>query len=294
VKTVRNSLLTAGLVALLALSGAAPAARPADDAPAQKGQPKPDAKPIVVPFELLKSRHMAIQVTINGKGPYRVIFDTGAPTNLLNNKTAKEAGILDKADKGGSLFGATMGAKTMKTFEVGGVKLEGMATMVMDHPTVAAIAEAVGPVEGLIGYPFFARYKMTIDYQKKEITLVPNGNEPGDAMQGMMGKLMAGGSGKKPEPTIVAPAAVWGFTVEKDKDDEDAGVPVTDVLARSAAAAGGLQVGDRLLTLDGRWTDTVGDTFVAAGAVKPAKTVTLVVRRGGKELKLSVTPAKGL
>jgi hypothetical protein len=284
------------LALFAALTGFALA--PALAAPPEKDAPKLDARPVVVPFELLKSRHMALQVKINGKGPYRVIFDTGAPTNLLNNKVAKEAGVLTKADKGGlPLFGAAAGAKTIKQFEVGDVKLEGMNTMVMDHPTVAAIAEAVGPIEGLIGYPFFARYKMTIDYEKKELTLVPNGVEPGDTMTALQNKLM-GGLGapkdKKPEPTILAPAGVWGFAVDKEDKDESAGVKIAEVLAKSPAAEGGLKVGDRLLTLDGRWTDSLGDTYFAASKAAPGKPAVLVVVRGGKELKLTVTPAKGL
>ena len=32
-----------------------------------------------VPFELLKTRHIVVSIKINGKGPYRVIFDTGSP-----------------------------------------------------------------------------------------------------------------------------------------------------------------------------------------------------------------------
>lgn len=264
-------------------------------APPEKEPLKPDEKPIVIPFELLKSRHMAIQVKINDKGPYRLIFDTGAPTNLVNNKVAKDAGLLTKEDKGGlPLFGAAPGAKTIKKLQIGDVKLEGMSTMVMDHPTVAAIAEVVGPVEGIIGFPFFARYKMTIDYQKLEMTLTPNGYVPTDAMQGMMEKLMGGGAkGQKPEPAILAPAAVWGFEVEAAKDD-DAGVVVSKVYARSAASTGGLKAGDRLLTLDGRWTDTVSDTFLAASLVRAGKPVTLVVKRDGKEVKLTVTPGTGL
>lgn len=282
------------LVLFAALAGVAPAL----GAPPEKDAPKLDAKPVVVPFELLKSRHMAIQVKINGKGPYRVIFDTGAPTNLLNNKVAKEAGVVGKNDKGGlPLFGASAGAKKIEKFEVGDVKLEGMTTMVMDHPTVAAISEVVGPIEGLIGYPFFARYKMTIDYEKKEMTLTPNGVEPGDTVASLQAKLMGSLTGpkdKKPEPTILAPAGVWGFAVEKEEKDEDAGVKVTEVLAKSAAADGGLKVGDRLLTLDGRWTDSLGDTYFAASKVAPGKPAVLVVKRGGKEVKLTVTPAKGL
>lgn len=213
----------------------------------------------------------------------------------MNNKVAKESGLLDKKDKGGlPLFGAAPAPKTIKKLEIGGLTLEGMPTMVMDHPTVSAIAEAVGPIEGIIGFPFFVRYKMTIDYEKKEMTLTPNGYVPGDAMQGMMEKLMGATSGKKPEPSILAPAAVWGFDVSREKDDEAAGVVVGKVLAKSPAAAGGLKEGDRLLTLDGRWTDTVGDTFLAASLVKPGKAVALVVKRDGKDVTLTVTPGKGL
>ncbi len=263
-------------------------------APLDKEPLKPDEKPVVIPFELLKSRHMAIQVKINDKGPYRLIFDTGAPTNLVNNKVAKEAGLLAKDDKPAPLFGAAPAPKTIKKLEIGALKLEGMPTMVMDHPTVSAIAEVVGPIEGIIGFPFFARYKMTIDYEKKEMTLTPNGYVPGDAMAGMMEKLM-GASGKKAEPTVLAPAALWGFDVLSRKaDDENPGVTVDNVLAKSPAALGGLKKGDRLLTVDGRWTDTVSDTFLAASLVKPGKAVTLVVKRDGKEVKLTVTPGKGL
>jgi len=254
---------------------------------------KPDEKPVVVPFELLKSRHMAVEVKINGKGPYRLIFDTGAPTNLINNKLAKEAGVTKKDDKAPALgLFAMPSLKTIDTLELGGVKLEKVSVTVMDHPTVTAISNALGPIDGIVGFPFFARFKTTVDYQKKELTFTPNGYVPGDVMKGLMDKLLAP-KGKQ-EPRIVAPAAAWGFVVDdKDAKDEEPGVTVKDVVDGSAAAAGGLKSGDRLLTLDGRWTDSVGDTFSAASAVKPGGSVVLVVKRGNKEVKLTVKPAKG-
>jgi Aspartyl protease/PDZ domain len=254
---------------------------------------KPDEKPVVVPFELLKSRHMAVEVKINGKGPYRLIFDTGAPTNLINNKLAKEAGVTKKDDKAPALgLFAMPSLKTIDTLELGGVKLEKVSVTVMDHPTVTAISNALGPIDGIVGFPFFARFKTTVDYQKKELTFTPNGYVPGDVMKGLMDKLMAP-KGKQ-EPRIVAPAGAWGFVVgDKDAKDEEPGVTVKDVVDGSAAAAGGLKSGDRLLTLDGRWTDSVGDTFSAASAVKPGGSVVLVVKRGNKEVKLTVKPAKG-
>ena len=160
----------------------------------KKADSKQAEKAITVPFELLKSRHIAVQVKINGKGPFRLIFDTGAPTNLVNTKIAKDSGLVKKEDKGGfGLFGMA-GAKTIDTLEIGDAKLEKVQVMVMDHPTVAAISNALGPIEGLIGFPSFARYKTTIDYQKKEFTFEPNGYEPGDAMQSLMNKMMSGRS----------------------------------------------------------------------------------------------------
>jgi hypothetical protein len=265
--------------------------KPAADKTAEEKK-KLDEKPVTVPFELLKSRHMAVMVKVNGKGPYKLIFDTGAPTNLVNNRLAKDAGVTKKGDKGGLMFGMG-GAKTMDTLEIGGVKLEKVPVMVMDHPTVTAISNALGPIDGIIGFPFFAQYKTTVDYQKKELTFTPNGYVPGDAMQGLMEKMMGGSKGK-PDPKVAAPAAVWGFAVDKADKDEADGVEVKDVFAGSPAADAGLKAGDRLLTLDGRWTDTVADTFTAASLVKPGRAAVVVVKRGGKDVTLTVKPAKGL
>ncbi len=272
----------------LLLTFAGTAALRADDKPSLA-----DKTPIVVPFELLTSRHMAVQVKLNGKGPYRLVFDTGAPMNLINNRIAKDSGVLDpKAKKPAfGLFGA-MGAQEVKVFEIGDVKLEKMPTMVMDHPTVAAISEALGPIDGIIGFPFFARYKMTVDYQKKELTLIPSGYVPGDYMQGLMNKMMDTQSQK--EMKLLAPAALWGLALDKEKDDDDAGMVVKTVHAGGAAAKAGMKAGDRLLVVDGRWTDSLADAFLASTFVKPGKTAVVVVLRDGKELKLKVKPANGL
>ncbi len=282
--TCQVLLLAAFLASPSALIGQAPPTKP--------DEKHRDNKPIVVPFELLRSRHMAVQVMVNGTGPYRLIFDTGAPTNLINNKLAKAAGVLQKGDKPAlPLFGLG-GAKTLDTLEIGGVKMEKVPVMVMDHPTVSAISKALGPIDGLIGFPFFARYKTTVDYQKKELTFTPNGYIPGDAMQGLMEKMTKGG-GKQPA-AIVGAAALWGFTAEKAGGDEEAGVVVKEVLAGSPAALGGLKVGDRLLTLDGRWTDSLADTLTATSLVKPGRNIEVIVKRGSKELKLTVKPARGV
>jgi hypothetical protein len=260
-------------------------------APARAQAP---AKPVAVPFELLKSKHMAVMVKINGKGPYRVIFDTGAPISLVNTKVARESGMLGKDAKAPlfSPFGS-MGQVPIKTLEVGGLKVNDVAAIVMDHPTVEAIAKALGPIEGIVGFPFFARFKMTLDYQARELTFVPNGFDPPDALEALTASVLTL-TQDAPRKQVLGPAAQWGFTPHKDGRDEEAGVTVKDVLPGGAADAAGLKKGDRLLTLDGRWTDTLADTYAAAGHVKAGTAAKVLVRRDGKEVGLTVTPRAGL
>jgi hypothetical protein len=252
-----------------------------------------DAKPVAVPFELLKTGHMTVKVKVNGKGPYTLIFDTGAPITLLNNKVAKDAGLLKDVERPPfSLFGS-MGEVKVKDLEVGGQAARDVPAIVMDHPTVEAISKAFGPIDGIVGFPFFARYKMTLDYQAKTMTFVPNGYKPPDVMQALQAALTDGLLGDA-APLILAPAALWGMQASKADGDEEAGVTIKGVLPNSPAGLAGLKTGDRLLTLDGRWTDTLADLYAAAGYVKPGAAVPLVVKRDGKEVELKVKPAAGL
>jgi hypothetical protein len=269
--------------------------------PAYADAPAP-AAPTVVPFEMLArgksfSGHIAVQVMINDKGPYRLIFDTGAPTMLLTTKVAKECGLIGAGAKKPAIRSpfALPGQVTIGKLEVGGVTAKDLPAIVLDHPTVAAIADMFGPVEGIVGFPFFARFRTSIDYQAKQFTFEPNGYRPADVMQTMMAMLMTKSSERsKPlKPRMLTPAAQWGLRIEKKDDDDEPGVLVAEVLAESAAAAAGIKVGDRLLTLDGRWTDSVADGFAAASYVKAGQGADVTLRRGNEELRLRITPQNG-
>src|SRR5207248_2372296 len=97
-------------------------------------QDKPDARrPVKVPFVLLPSRHMLMDVKVNGKGPYKLIFDTGAPINLVSSKLGKEAGLVKK-DGGGLLgfgiFGGGLNQVEMKSLQLGDVTAEKLPSIV--------------------------------------------------------------------------------------------------------------------------------------------------------------------
>jgi hypothetical protein len=180
--------------------------------------------------------------------------------------------------------------------EVGGLAAEDLTAVVLDHPTVKAIAEVFGPIDGIVGFPFFARFRTAIDYQAKTLTLTPSDYKPGDVMQTMMKTLLGQGRGGKDPaaPRVLAPAAQWGMRVERAADDTEPGVTVAEVFAGGAAAKAGVRAGDRLLTLDGRWTDSLTDCYAAAEAVKPRQAVELTLKRGDRDVRLTVTPGAGL
>jgi membrane-associated protease RseP (regulator of RpoE activity) len=239
---------------------------------------------------------MTVMVKLNGKGPYKLIFDTGAPTLLINNKIAKDADLLKDAEKPLIAPFGSKGEVKVKTLEVGEQKAENVPAMIMDHPTVEAISDAFkkdsGEIDGIVGFPFFARFKMTLDYRAKTMTFVPNGYNPPNVTEAMQKELMERLT-KGDTVKILAPASQWGMICEKGEKDKDDGVVVKDVLPDSATAKAGLKKGDRVLTIDGRWTDSLADLYTAAGYVKPGKTVAVVIQRDGKEKELQVTPRSG-
>jgi hypothetical protein len=264
--------------------------------PESKPKVTSETSPVTVPFEVLKSQHIAVQIKVNGKGPYWVIFDTGAPATLLSTKVGKETGLLKNAPTPlFSPFGATAQVK-LKSLMVGDVKAENVPALVMDHPTVQKLGEALGkPIEGIVGFPFFARYKTTIDYKARELTFTPSGYDPPDLMKDLtaLGPLLSAMQDQG-AMKVVAPAGQWGLVVTKEARDDKPGVTVKEVRPGTPAALAGVKAGDRLLTLDSRWADSVAECYQAASHVKPGTAVPVVILRDGKELELTVKPVPGL
>ena len=254
------------------------------------GEDQQPREPTKVEFELLRSLHIAVNVKINDAGPRRLIFDLGAPVNLVSARFAAEAGLITQKEADRPAFFGMRGDKTAARFQVGDLKALDVPVMVMDHPTIKAISEVLGPIDGIVGYPFFARYRFTIDYPAKTMSFVPGEYKPVNVMSQMMNRMMGG---RNSQPARITPAALFGIEVEKT-GDAGGGVTVVRVWPSSPAAAAGLQPNDRLLSLDGRWTDSVPDALDAASRVRLGDPVTTKVLRADKTLDLVVIPIAGI
>ena len=271
------------LPAAAALALAAPA--PVDSEVAEA------ADRVEVPFTMLPSNHMLVEVTLNGEGPYRMIFDLGSPVTLINNRAAKDSGIIDDDAPFAFLF-STRGEAEVEDLGVGGLKAEGVPVLVMDHPVVKALAKILDePIDGLVGHTFFARYKTTINYQDKTMAFEPVDNEVRDFIAGLPERMMGP---KVARRIILEPAVLLGLSLEDLEADGGLGVTIASVVADSPADEAGLRPGDVLTALDGRWTTSVADAFGAASHLEPGTAINAEVRRDGESLTLSLTPRPGI
>jgi hypothetical protein len=247
--------------------------------------------PVVIPIEVVPSGHIAIMAKINGEGPFRFIFDTGAPTLVIGERVSKETAILP-ANFHRPFFTVlgNLGEHPVKSITLGRAEQKGLITDVWNHPTVDLLSRAFGPFEGLIGFPFFAHYRVTIDYRAKTMSLTPSTYQPADTKE----KMVRHFNGDDSPAPILAAGESLGIRVKKDSKDNEAGVTIDNVLEGSPAADAGLKPGDRLLTLDGRWTDTVQDCYLAATAIDSSRGVAVSFQRGGKPHKAELVVKPGI
>jgi membrane-associated protease RseP (regulator of RpoE activity) len=237
-------------------------------------------------LDILPTGHIAIDVRINGRGPFHLLLDTGSPVTLITDAAARESGIIDPNQLQGFLSVLTTGTQTnIKTVELAGLLTKDVPVMVLNHPAMAALSGPGAPLVGIAGIPLLSRFRMEIDYSAHRIQLVPNNFALSD--------ILASPSPSPPVLPPLAPAGLWGFNVAEAKDKAP-GVMVTEVAEGGAAARAGLRPGDRLLSLGGRWTDTIRDCFRAATAALPAVPVQLRVQRGTERLELTAQCTVGL
>ncbi len=257
----------------------------------EKARDDAKSKPVVVPFRMLPTNHMLVEAKINGKGPYRLIFDLGAPITLLGNRVSETSGVVEAGAPKAFLFGMR-GEAEIDKLEAGGLTATRLPVIVFDHPVLAALGDVVGRrIDGIMGFTLFARYRTTIDYQTKEMTFVPVDYEVRDLMKELPERMLGP---KVARERVLAPSGVWGIRLGKPEGGLDApGVPIAAVDEGSPAHRGGLKPGDVVTTLDGRWTTSIADVFAAAADAEPGRAAEVVILRDGKEVTLTVTPGEG-
>jgi len=127
------------------------------------------------PIDVINN-HIFLKAMVDGKGPFRFIFDTGGQ-GILNPDVAKALGIRPA----GNVAVGGAGAGTVQT-GVAWVPAVQLGNAVMTHQSFAVLP--LGPtmqaiegvhIDGMVGYETAARYRTTIDYARQTMTLtLPN------------------------------------------------------------------------------------------------------------------------
>jgi len=123
-----------------------------------------------VPFELLNN-HIYVDVKLNGKGPYRLMCDTGG-ANVVTPELAKELGLSSEGAFEGRGVGEKsedMGVTKVEKLQIGDATIANQVFLVFALGPFAAV-EGV-PQFGLVGYEVFKRFVARVDYEKKLLTL---------------------------------------------------------------------------------------------------------------------------
>ena len=252
---------------------------------------KPGTK-AVVPFEMLPTNHMLVEARINDKGPFRLIFDLGAPITLLNNRASEAAGVVKPDAPRSFLFGMRGEAEVAK-LKVGELTAEKLPVIILDHPVLGARGRNRAPHRRHHGIhvlrPLQDDDRLPRPPDDLRADLV-SGARPAQGPAGAIDwapRLPSAGSWRLPDYGECA----WGS-------------PLTGPTARGwrsrrcwtvpQPAVAGLKAGDVLGTIDGRWITSIADVYHAAAKAAPGAVVTVVITRDGKELTLTIKPADGI
>jgi membrane-associated protease RseP (regulator of RpoE activity) len=139
------------------------------------------AKETTFPFKLINN-HIYADVSVDGKGPYQFIFDTGG-VNLLTPPLAKELNLKSEGQMQGNGAGAghmDVGMTKVDSLQLGDAMVKDQIFAVIPLNEMS-VTEGV-PIPGMVGYETFRRFVTRVDYGTGTITLIrPDAFDPKDA-----------------------------------------------------------------------------------------------------------------
>jgi hypothetical protein len=257
-----------------------------------------EAQPISVPYRLTETQHIMVRVKLNGKGPFNLIMDTGAPALFVATAASKKAGV--SADSKG------WGTFDRVEFE-GGIVLEKVKARVEDPfqlKGMNGMGLAGHELHGMIGYTILAKYKITYDLTSEKLLFTPlkfdpppleplglgGGGQPGGLeILGNVMKFLGPLLGLKGPPEK-KPRGFFGIEV----GEADEGVLVKSVLAGSPADKAGLKPGDKIQRFNKHKLDLISDLTRRSSQHSANDEIILMIDRGGVEKKIVLELGKGL
>ncbi|MEW4567304.1 aspartyl protease family protein [Tautonia sp. JC769] len=260
-----------------------------------------------IPYRLTETNHFIVRTRINGKGPFNLVVDTGAPALFLSEEAAKSSGL--------ELNDRRYFSRIDRLEFEGGAELEDVQARVEDIFQLVGMNALGLPgvrIDGMLGFNVLARYKIEIDPTDDRMTWTRLDYNPRDlpdpgrrannapaevqamGLLGGVAKLTAVFVGKQPEDQLI-PRGFLGLELS----EADGVLLVTGVLPGSAAEEAGVAPGARLVRVLGRSVRSLDEARSAIGQVEPGDRVDVHLvpaegEAGADPQKLTLTAGKGL
>ena len=137
-------------------------------------------KPVSVPLEILSGFPFAI-VTIDGKN-YRFIVDSGSQANVVDEKVAAALGVspVGTFEVSGAKSLASQGIVALPPLHLGPLTLPSYDAAVLD---LHEVMQSSIPIDGVLGYPFFASAEVRIDASGQNMTVARPGSLSGGGLR---------------------------------------------------------------------------------------------------------------
>jgi predicted aspartyl protease len=128
-------------------------------------------------------------VTINGKGPFKLVLDTGANRSVVTHATALRLGKSVEGGKTVQLHGVT-GKAMVPTIDVDSLEV---GDLLLDERKMPVVQDVFGGAEGALGTEGLADKRIYIDFKNDAISILRSrGQEPGPGFRRVPVKLRNG------------------------------------------------------------------------------------------------------
>jgi len=133
---------------------------------------RPASAATPVPFTLVDNR-MVIQCTIDGKGPFSMIVDTGSPDVTIDSQTATTLAL--RVRNAGSATGAgnkavQMGSAQLASLAIGAQSFDRLDVSVLDLSEIRTKLH-FSRLDGIVGYSIMKRFAVVVDVDAGTIAL---------------------------------------------------------------------------------------------------------------------------
>jgi predicted aspartyl protease len=163
------------VLALLGCAGAAAFAEPATVAPPFSNQQPPspslsreEASLFALPTTRDHIGRVVVQATVNGKGPFRFIVDTGATYSTITPDLARVLGLMPSATPSVLLNGITgtspVSAVLLDKLQTGDFIIDGLLVPVVSAPIMAG-------ADGIFGAAGLTEKSLSVDFQRNRVEI---------------------------------------------------------------------------------------------------------------------------